>query len=134
MRNKQILTVHHQLVGESARLRRRGVPHQAVQLHAVHVPQGVQGVLRGDHPIVRRAVGGLAVQVGVPGEARGRMCHGATVSSLSVGLSLHQSYGFQGRYGNGWRECLQCLISTAPSDYEDFLCLSVQQHSGYFAL
>lgn len=114
--------MHHQLVGESARLLRRGMPHQTVQLHTVHVPQWVQGVLRGDHSFVRRAIGGLAVQVRVPGETRERVGHRATVSSLPVGLSLHQGYGVQGGYGNGWRGRLQCLIKEcAHRDYEGAL-------------
>lgn len=45
------------------------MPHQTVQLLAIHAPQRMQGVVRRDRPVVGRAVDGLAVQVGVPGEA-----------------------------------------------------------------
>lgn len=45
----------------------------------------------------------------------------ATVSGLPVGLSLHQSYRFQGGYGNGWKECLQCL-SVARKAIMKILC------------
>lgn len=86
------------------------MPHQAVQLIAVHAPQGVQGVLGGHHPIVRGSIGRLAIQLCVPGEAGRWAGYRATESSLPVGLSLHQSHWFQGRDGNGWRTYLQCLI------------------------
>lgn len=78
------------------------MPHQTVQLLAVHAPQGVQGVLRGDHPVVGGAVGGLAVQLRIPGEAGRRACYGATKGGLPVGLTLYQSHRVQGGDGDGW--------------------------------
>lgn len=86
------------------------MPHQTVQLLAIHVPQGVQGVVGGDCPIVRGAIDGLAIQVGVPGEARRWAGNRATGSSLSVGLSLHQNHGVQGGDGIGWRGDCQSEI------------------------
>lgn len=79
------------------------MPHQTVQLLAIHAPQWVQGVLRGDHPIVGGAIGGLAVQVRVPGEAGRWAGYRATESGLPVGLTLHQSHRVQGGDRNGWR-------------------------------
>lgn len=98
-----ILTVYLQFISKPAGGRWRRMPHQTVQLLAIHGPQGVQGVVRGDHPVVRWAIGGLAIQVRLPGEAGGRSGHRATQSSLSVGLTLHQNYRFQGGDGDGWR-------------------------------
>lgn len=98
-----ILTVHHQVISDPAGALRRGVPHQAVQLHAVHGPERVQRVVRGDRPVVRRAIGRLAVQVGVPGDAGRRAGHRATQRGLSVGLAFHQGERFQGGDGDGCR-------------------------------
>lgn len=95
--------MHHQVVGEPAGGRRSQMPHQTVQLLAIHAPQGVQGVLRGDHPIVGGAIGGLAVQVCVPWETGRWACDRTTESGLPVGLSLHQSHRVQGGDRNGWR-------------------------------
>lgn len=80
------------------------MPHQTVQLLAIHAPQGVQGVVRGDRPVVGRAVDGLAIQVGVPGDAGRWAGYGSTGSSLSVGLALHQNHRLQGGDRDGWRE------------------------------
>lgn len=78
------------------------MPHDTVQLLAIHAPEGVQGVVRGDGPVIGGAIGGLAIQVGFPGEAGGRAGHRATGSGLPVGLALHQDHGVQGGDGNGW--------------------------------
>lgn len=79
------------------------MPHQTVQLLPVHAPQGMQGEVCGDRPIVRGAVGGLAVQLSVPGEAGRRAGYRAAGSGQSVGLSLDQNYRIQGGDGRGWR-------------------------------
>ena len=73
-RPRLILTVHHEVEGEPARGRQSGMPHQTVQLLAVHAPKRVQGELRADHPI-GGAIVGLAAQLRVPGEARRRAGH-----------------------------------------------------------
>lgn len=80
------------------------MPHKTVQLLAVHAPQGVQGVVRGDRRIVGGAIDGLAAQVSVPGETGRRAGYRATGSRLPVGLSLHQNHRVQGRDGNGWSD------------------------------
>ena len=80
------------------------MPHQTVQPLAVHAPQGVQGVLRGDRPVFGGAVDGLAVQVGVPGDAGRRAAYSAAGSGLTIGLSLHQNHRVQGGDRNGCRE------------------------------
>lgn len=51
------------------------MPHQTVQFLAVHAPEGVQGVIRGHSAVVGGAIDGLAIQVGVPGEAGRRARH-----------------------------------------------------------
>lgn len=79
------------------------MPHQTVQLLAVHAPEGVEGVVRGDRPVVTGAIDGLASQVAVPGEAGRRAGYRATGSGLPVGLSLHQNHRVQGGDRNGWR-------------------------------
>lgn len=99
-----ILTVHYQVVAEPAWRGHGLVPHQTVQLLAVHASQGVQGEKRGDRPVVRGTVGGLTVQVRVPGEAGGRSGYGATGGGLPVGLTLHQDHRLDGGDRNGWRE------------------------------
>lgn len=111
-----ILTVHHQVIFDPAGSLRCGMPHQTVQLHAVHGPQRVQRVVRGDRPAGRRAIGWLAVQAGVPGDAGRRAGHRATQCSLSVGLAFHQRDRFQRGDGDGCRGegnevfFKQCLI------------------------
>lgn len=95
--------MHHQVVWDPAGAWKSWMPHQTVQLLAIHAPQGVQGVVGGDRPIVRGAIDGLAIQVGVPGEAGRWAGNRATGSSLSVGLSLHQNHRIQAWDGIGWR-------------------------------
>lgn len=87
---------------EPARRRQCWMPHQAVQLLAVHAPQGVQGVLRGDQAIVSRTIAGLTVEVRVPGKAGRRAGYRAAGGSLPVGLSLHQNHRVQRGDGNSW--------------------------------
>ncbi len=80
------------------------MPHQTVQLLAVHAPQGVQGVVRGDRRVAGGAIDGLTVQVSVPGEMGRRVGYRATQSSLPVGLSLHQNHRVQRGDRIGWRD------------------------------
>ena len=94
--------MHHHVVAEPPRLLQGLVGDQAVQLLAVHAPQGVQGVVGGHGAGVGGAVGGLAVEVGVPGEAGQRAGHGATGGGQTVRLALHQDDRVQGGDGHSW--------------------------------
>lgn len=132
-----ILTVHHQVIFDPAGALRCGMPHQTVQLHAVHGPQRVQRVVRGDRPAVRRAIGWLAVEAGVPGDAGKRAGHRATQCSLSVGLAFHQRDRFQRGDGDGCRGegyevfFKQCLIKV-KTKLSTFQNLSVTLYKAAF--
>lgn len=75
------------------------MPHQTIQLLPVHAAQGVQGVVAGHRAALFGAVLGLARQVGVPGETRGRVAHRPTGGSHAERLALHQELGLQGGDG-----------------------------------
>lgn len=96
--------MHYQVVAEPAWRLQGLVPDQTVQLLAVHASQGVQGEKCGDRPVVRGTVGGLTVQVRVPGEAGRRSGYGAAGGGLPVGLALHQNHRLDGGDGDAWRE------------------------------
>jgi hypothetical protein len=82
------LTLHHQAVADPAGLFQSRVPDQAVQPHAIHAPQGVQGEVSGHDPALGAAVLGLARKVRVPGQAGCRAGHGAAGGSHVEGLAL----------------------------------------------
>lgn len=91
------------------------MPHQTIQLLAVHAPQGVQGEVRGDRNVVG-AVDGLAGQLGVPGQAGRRAGHRATGSGLPVALSLHQNHRVHGGDRNGWRGIVTMFNQSEDND------------------
>lgn len=92
----------HQVVCEPTWSWESRVPNQAVQLLAIHAPQGVQGELCGHCPAVHRTIDGLTVQCGVPREAGTRVCYRATGGHLLVRLSLHHNHGIQRGNGSDW--------------------------------
>lgn len=91
------LTVHHQVVGDPAGSLQSRVPHQTVQSHPVHTPQGVQGEVGGHGPALGAAVLRLTREIRIPGQSRWRTGHGAAGGSYAEGLALLQNHRVQRR-------------------------------------
>lgn len=94
-----VLTMDHQAVSDPAGFLQAGMPHQAVQLLAVHAAQRVERVLDERFPVFPGVVLGVAGQLRVPGQPGSGVAHGPTGGDKAERLAFHQVLRFHGGDG-----------------------------------
>lgn len=104
--------MNHQVVLEPLGGLGGRVPDQTVQLLAVHASQRVQGEHGGDGAVGRGAVGGLTVQLGVPGQRGGRAGDRAARRRRAVLVPLYQRHRLQGGDGFACKQEKMCLLKS----------------------